>query len=144
MAAPSPVTTAFTHCALHVSDTAASIAFYETFCGLAVVHEHGDPPERTVWMAEAGRETEFVLVLVPGGRRRAPDETDMTHYGFAVSRREDVDRLAERGREAGCLYWEPQDLPDPVGYLCALTDPDGYVIEFSYGQPLGPGAATVS
>jgi hypothetical protein len=25
-----------------------------------------------------------------------------------------------------------------TGYLCAVKDPTGYVIEFSYGQPLGP------
>lgn len=25
-------------------------------------------------------------------------------------------------------------MPGPVGYICALTDPDGNVVEFSYGQ----------
>jgi lactoylglutathione lyase len=133
--------TAFTHCALHVVDVDASIAFYRDFCDLKVVHSHGDDPkERTVWMAEEGREQAFVLVLVSGGEGHSQPENDMTHYGFAVGRREDVDRVAEQGRAAGCLYWEPQELPYPVGYLCALRDPDGYVVEFSYGQPLGPGA----
>jgi len=28
----------------------------------------------------------------------------------------------------------------PVSYLCTLHDPDGYVVEFSFGQTLGPGA----
>jgi hypothetical protein len=27
-----------------------------------------------------------------------------------------------------------------VGYYCGLRDPDGNSVEFSYGQPLGPGA----
>lgn len=130
----------FTHCALHVSDVDASIAFYERFCGLTVVHAHGDTPaERTVWMAEEGREKAFVLVLVSGGQEQTRTEGDMTHYGFAVERREDVDRIAGEGRAAGCLHWEPQELPYPVGYLCALEDPDGYIVEFSHGQPLGPG-----
>ena len=35
---------------------------------------------------------------------------------------------------AGCLSWEPQELPAPVGYVCALTDPDGNVVEFSFDQ----------
>lgn len=39
---------AFTHCALHVQDVDASISFYERYCGLKLVHEHGVPPERTV------------------------------------------------------------------------------------------------
>ena len=25
-------------------------------------------------------------------------------------------------------------MPDPIGYICALTDPDGNVIEFSFDQ----------
>ncbi len=131
---------AFTHCALHVGDVEASIAFYREYCGLALVHEHGeDPTERTVWLAEPGRERDFVLVLVPGGKPRKREPDDMTHLGFAVPSREAIDEIAELGQERGCLHWEPRELPPPVGYLCALEDPDGYVVEFSYGQPLGPG-----
>ena len=64
---------AFTHCALHVSDIAASIGFYNEFCGLELVHQHGDDPaKQTVWLAEPGRERDFVLVLVPGGKSRPP------------------------------------------------------------------------
>lgn len=131
---------AFTHCALHVRDVEASISFYERYCGMSVVHEHGSPGEKTVWIAEPGREKQFVLVLVSGGDGQERKEGDMTHYGFAVASRGEVEAIAARAKKEGCLFWEPQDLPPPVGYLCAVTDPDGYVIEFSYGQPLGPGA----
>jgi len=132
---------AFTHCALHVRDTDAAIAFYGSYCGMEVVREHGSTPEeRTVWLAEPGRARDFVLVLVSGGKGHRQDPGDMTHLGFAVASREDVDAIAEQGRGAGFLYWEPQQHGDPVGYLCALKDPDGYIVEFSYGQPLGPGA----
>jgi len=41
---------------------------------------------------------------------------------------------------AGCLLWAPREEPYPVGYYCGLRDPDGNAVEFSYGQPLGPGA----
>ena len=30
--------------------------------------------------------------------------------------------------------WEPQQLPPPIGYVCALNDPDGNVVEFSFDQ----------
>lgn len=43
---------------------------------------------------------------------------------------------------ATCLAWEPKLFPYPVGRRCALRDPDGFIVEFSYGQPLGPGAAS--
>jgi len=44
---------------------------------------------------------------------------------------EDVERIADEAKAEGCLQWPPTDMPDPVGYICAITDPDGNVIEFS-------------
>lgn len=134
-----------THLALHVRDLEACVAFYEAFCGMRVVHERpGDEPgERIVWMAEAGRESDFVFVLLPGGPGRERTAGDFSHLGFAMESREAVDRIAERGRAAGCLALEPRELPYPVGYFCGLADPDGNLVEFSYGQPLGPGAEAV-
>ena len=51
------------------------------------------------------------------------------------------DEIADRAKVEGILAWEPVEEPYPVGYYCGVTDPDGNIIEFSYGQPLGPGAA---
>ena len=46
----------------------------------------------------------------------------------------EVDAAAVLGLASGCVHLEPANHPPPVGYLCALTDPDGNVVEFSYGQ----------
>ena len=73
-------------------------------------------------------------------RSAQQSKDDMTHYGFAVASRADVEAVAERGRREGRLFWEPQEFPPPTGYLCAVRDPSGYIIEFSYGQPLGRNA----
>jgi catechol 2,3-dioxygenase-like lactoylglutathione lyase family enzyme len=129
---------AFTHCALHVRDLDRSIAFYRLYCGLEIVMEHGKDEGRTVWLASPGAGNRFVLVLLGGGPAHVQDEGDMTHYGFGVAEREDVDRIAARARQEGCLHWEPRDYAPPTGYLCAVKDPSGHVIEFSHGQPLGP------
>ena len=51
-----------------------------------------------------------------------------------MTTREAVDEIAARGRAEGCLAWEPQQLPAPIGYICALTDPDGNMVEFSHDQ----------
>ena len=132
------MTPCFTHCALHVRGLDKSIVFYGSYWGLEIVKEHGEGEGRTVWMASPGAEESFVLVMLGGGPEHAQDEDDMTHYGFGVAAREDIDKIAERGRKEGCLHWEPREFPPPTGYLCAVKDPTGYIIEFSYGQPLGP------
>jgi lactoylglutathione lyase len=133
------MTPEFTHCALHVRDLDQSIAFYQSYCGLRIVKEHGRGGERTVWMAGSGHRAEFVLVLLGGGPEHAQGKDDMTHYGFAVPSRADVEAIAERGRREDRLFWEPQEFPPPTGYLCAVRDPSGYIIEFNFGQPLGRG-----
>jgi len=134
----------FTHIALHVRDLDACVAFYRRFCGLGIVHRRDDGGTQVVWLAQPGRETEFIFVLIPGGPGRDQAETDYSHFGFALDSRAAVDAVAEQARAAGCLAWPPREEPYPVGYYCGLRDPDGNFVEFSYGQPLGPGATPIS
>ena len=135
------MTPSLTHIALHVRDLEACVAFYREFCGLGVVHERGeDASSRIVWLAEPGRETDFIFVLLPGGPGRDQAERDFSHFGFALDSKAAVDAVAAKAERAGCLAWPPRQEPYPVGYYCGLKDPDGNFVEFSYGQPLGPGA----
>jgi lactoylglutathione lyase len=135
------MTPAFTHCALHVRDLDASIEFYQRYCGLDIVKEHGEGTGRTVWLASPGAEQSFGLVLLGGGPERTQGKDDMTHTASACPpARTSIRSLSGRGTR-GCLHWEPRDNAPPTGYLCAVRDPSGCVIEFSYGQPLGPHAA---
>lgn len=129
-----------THIALHVVDLEACIDFYREFCGMRLVHERDSGGKKIVWMAEPGRETDFVFVMMNGGHDLDLPSNDYRHFGFALDSREAVDRIARRGEAAGCLVWPPRDEPYPVGYYCGLRDPNGNDVEFSYGQPLGPGA----
>lgn len=133
---------AFTHVALHVRDLDACVAFYRRFCGLVPVHERdgAKPGERIVWLAQPGRAQEFIFVLMPGGPGHHRDERDYGHFGFALESRAAVDAIAVAADSAGCLIWAPREEPYPVGYYCGVRDPDGNSVEFSYGQPLGPGA----
>ena len=134
------MTPVLTHIALHVRDLDAMQAFYEDVCGLKLVHERTDKEGRVIWLAEPGREKEFVLIMIPGGDGRNQSDHDMSHLGYACSSREEVDRIAGKAAALGGLFWPPMEEPYPVGYFCGVRDPDGALVEFSYGQPLGPGA----
>lgn len=129
-----------THVALHVRDLDACVEFYSDCCGMNVIHRREAGLKRIVWMAEPGRETDFIFVLMDKGDDLQLADTDYRHFGFAMASREDVDSIARLGAKLGCLVWEPRDEPFPVGYYCGLRDPNGNYVEFSYGQPLGPGA----
>ena len=131
---------AFTHIALHVRDVDACVEFYRSYCGLETVHERNPRATRVVWLAEPRREREFIVVLVPGGSTREQPGGDFSHLGFALDSRAAVDAVAARAAAQGCLVWAPRDEPYPVGYYCGVRDPNGNVVELSYGQPLGPGA----
>ena len=127
---------ALTHIALQVEDIVASIAFYREFCGMHVSHERKDDAGRVTWLAEPGREEHFVFVLIERAGHRPQPADDFGHLGFALESREAVDHIAAR---AGAqLVWPPADHPYPTGYFCGVRDPDGNIIEFSFGQPLRP------
>lgn len=129
-----------THVALHVSDLPACVGFYQTFCNMKVVHQREAGSKTIVWMSEPGREQDFIFVIMDCGGDLTLAEDDYRHFGFAVANKEQVDQIADRAEKAGCLLWPPRQEPYPVGYYCGLKDPNGNSVEFSYGQPLGPGA----
>ena len=97
---------------------------------------------QVAWLAEPGRESTFIIVLIGGGAGAQQPETVYDHLGFALASREAVDAIAALAADEGRLVWPPREEPYPVGYYCGIRDPDGKLVEFSYGQPLGPGAPT--
>jgi catechol 2,3-dioxygenase-like lactoylglutathione lyase family enzyme len=129
-----------THLALHVCDVDVSIDFYSRYCQLSVVHERGTGPDRVIWMSEPGREKTLVFVMIGGGNPQPQPEDDYRHLGFAMPTRQRVDQTAALAESEGRLMWPPREEPWPTGYYCGVRDPDGQIVEFSYGQPLGPGS----
>lgn len=128
----------WTHVALPVGDLDRSVSWYERFTPLVLLSAHEDADGRSVWLSHEGQtESPFVLVLVMFHRdagRPHPTMAPFAHIGIEVPARADVDALAALARQDGCLTWDPRDMPPPVGYVCALTDPDGNVIEISHDQ----------
>jgi catechol 2,3-dioxygenase-like lactoylglutathione lyase family enzyme len=131
---------AFTHLAMHVRDLEACVDFYETYAEMRLTHDRVNDGKRVVWLAEPGKEKDFIVVLIPGGPGREQVPSDYSHLGFALDSKEAVDAIANKARSDGILEWEPRQEPYPVGYYCGIRDPDGNFVEFSFGQPLGPSA----
>jgi catechol 2,3-dioxygenase-like lactoylglutathione lyase family enzyme len=132
MAAPN-----LTHVAIHARDIDASVRFYERYCQLVESHRRVDDNVTVVWLAEKGREKEFVIVLIGVPHADAVDPPPMAHLGYAVESRDEVDRLGRLGSDDGIIIEEPKDAGPIVGYFCMVHDPDGNWVEFSFGQGLG-------
>jgi len=128
----------WTHIALPSGDLDKSIAFYTAMTPLVVVATREDADGRGAWLSNPGQwETPFVLVLSAFNSAAGTQQGIMkpfAHIGIEVPNREDIDTIAAKARENGSLWWEPRDMPDPIGYICAVHDPDGNVVEFSHNQ----------
>lgn len=129
-----------THLALVVTDARRSIAFYERYARMQVVHdrqEHGG--RRVVWLSDLTRP--FVVVLIEGDVEARLG--GYCHLGVGCESRAEVDRLSAAGRREGCLAQGPIDSGYPVGYWAFLRDPDGHNLEISFGQEVGLAVARV-
>jgi catechol 2,3-dioxygenase-like lactoylglutathione lyase family enzyme len=128
----------WTHIALPVADIDASIEWYERYTPLRLIDRRKDDTGQAAWLTHPEPTNHpFLLVLVMFEERRGrpqPQLAPFAHLGMELPTRQEVDAVAEQARREGCLAWEPQQLPPPVGYVCAASDPDGNVIEFSFDQ----------
>ncbi|NQZ80776.1 MAG: VOC family protein [Colwellia sp.] len=126
-----------THIALHVKDVQCCVEFYQKYADLNVVRDRHVKGQHVIWLAEEGKETSFIFVILPGGPGHQQSLNDFSHLGFALACKSDVDVIAKKAQQDGVLLWSPKQEPFPVGYYCGVLDPDGNRVEFSYGQPLG-------
>lgn len=134
MTAPRPH---LTHVARPCADMDATIAFYREFVGLHVVHHREDDGVRVAWLGERPAGNEFVLVFIADPAIAAREAHFADHLGYDVPSTADVDTIAERARAKGILRVPPTDGGPVIGYYCMITDPDGNLVEFSYGQHIG-------
>ncbi len=129
-----------THIALHVQDVKACVNFYQNYTGLHIVRDRLVHGKHIIWLAEPNKDQEFIFVILPGGPGHQQADHDFSHLGFALASKNEVDNIANKAANEGVLLWPPKQEPFPAGYYCGVIDPDGNRVEFSYGQPLGPGS----
>lgn len=124
----------WTHITINCSNLERSVDFYTSLCGLTIVRDRRLEGRHNVWLGPATRPDEeplFVLVIVQ-------DEVKfrLDHFGFQCESRAEVDRIAELARQQDNLVEPPVDVGGVVGYFTMVRDPDGHLVEFTFGQPL--------
>ncbi len=126
-----------THVALQVRSLERSIAFYRRYCGMRVVHERQEHGIHVAWLGWGEDPPKFVIVLLeePYEVNRQPP---WQHIGMAVDSRAEVDAAHSKATDDGLTnHWPPVDAGPVVGYYCGVPDPDGNIVEFSFGQRIG-------
>ena len=118
------------------TDIDKTIDWYERFTPLELLDRREDADGQGAWLGHRDQvDKPFILVLVSFFRDQdkgpQPIMAPFAHIGIEVTSRAEVDAIAARGEAEGCLAWPPTEMPPPIGYICALTDPDGNMIEFS-------------
>ncbi|MEO5722904.1 MAG: VOC family protein [Ilumatobacteraceae bacterium] len=134
-----PTSMRWTHIALPCVDIDKTIAWYQRYTPLELLDRREDADGQGAWLGHPDQgDKPFILVLVSFFRdQNGPPQPIMApfaHIGMEVTSREEVEAIAARGKEEGYLAWPPTDMPAPIGYICALKDPDGNMIEFSHNQ----------
>ena len=124
----------WTHITINVSDLERSVEFYTSFCGLSIVRDRRVEGRHNVWLGPPilpGKDPAFVLVMVQDEVKARID-----HFGFQCESRAEVDSIAELARQQNILVEPPTDVGGVVGYFAMVRDPDGHLVEFTFGQPL--------
>ncbi|TPG63882.1 VOC family protein [Ewingella americana] len=127
-----------THVAFTVKDLAASVAFYQQFADMQVIHRRelaaGDV-NAVAWLSDMTRN--FAIVLVQSTTLHDTPLGPFGHLGVACASKAIMDSRLDAARTAGILRKEPVDSGAPVGYWAYLSDPDGNTLELSVGQAIG-------
>jgi lactoylglutathione lyase len=137
-----PTEPRWTHIALRVSDIDATIAWHAEFSPLELIDRREDEMGYGAWLGMPGKTNNpFILVLAQFFEDKDPFAgtpratlAPFAHFGIELPTKQDVDEMAERGKQGGCLAMPPTMMPQPIGYITMLRDPDGNMVEFSWDQ----------
>jgi len=130
----------YTHDAAPTSRLDACVTFYRDVASMRLVRLRGTEGNRVAWMAPADVDRPIFVFVEELGLADLPPHPEplLRHIGFEVDSRADLDALYARLLAAGLAPTKPQFVDDVVGHVSLVHDPDGRVVEFSFGQDVSP------
>ena len=137
-----PAKARWTHIALRVKDIDATIDWYTQYTPMELLAKREDADGYGAWLGMSDMVDNPCLLVVaqffeghdPFASAPHAVLAPFAHLGVEVPTQEEVDAMAKRGEESGCLAMPPTMMPPPIGYICMLRDPDGNTVEYSWDQ----------
>ncbi len=124
----------WTHLTITVSDFLRTIDFYSSLCGFSLLRDRRKEGGGTIWLGPKPAAGELPIFLLVVSQGEVTSRLD--HLGFQCDSRSGVDAVAAKATELGILVHPPTDSGGSVGYWTMVRDPDGHLVEFTYGQPI--------
>ena len=122
------------HLALECHDIPRTVQFYQRYAGMEVIHDRHEQGVRVTWVRHRQDRNGLILVLIHRAKTAEVKKESLNHLGFHVADRSDVDLLSKLADSEGCLVEPAKEGGMIMGYYCTAHDPDGNLVEFSFGQ----------
>jgi catechol 2,3-dioxygenase-like lactoylglutathione lyase family enzyme len=103
-----------THIAIFARDIDRSVGFYRRYADLHEAHRRVDGGVSVVWLAESGRDAEFVIVVIEADHADPVDPAPIAHIGYSVG-----SRAIWSSFRTDSLWARSLDRPSPRSSACA-------------------------
>jgi lactoylglutathione lyase len=126
------------HLALECRDISKTIYFYQRYAEMEVIHDRSERGVRVTWIRNRHDRNGLILVLIQNPEAPKNKKGAMNHLGFHVATGPKIDLISKMADSDNCLVEPAKNGGEILGYLCIVRDPDGNLVEFSYGQAKAP------
>jgi catechol 2,3-dioxygenase-like lactoylglutathione lyase family enzyme len=126
------------HLALECRDIPRMVQFYQRYAEMEVIHDRHEQGVRVTWIRHRQDRSGLILILIHRPKTTEVKRETLNHLGFHAASRSDVDLLSKLADSEGCLVEPAKEGGMIMGYYCTVRDPDGNLVEFSFGQAKAP------